>query len=264
MELVCLLPRATTGTNAPLLERTVTGSGTGLVTLAKDNEVSGLKYQRTSGNGSFIYATGNVGNFNINHNTTVVGKAGQAGVSLVNVTGTGVISENNFANHTLNAIGIAQLNSSMTLAVQKNAFNGGLTGIAYTQTGGDNRLTVDGNTFSSGTNGIVFTNVSGNSRMLVQKNAFSTTNGIIYTQIAGTTFNAIRDNTFKSTAAVLDTSSIAGTQTLQLRNNGGTGTYTLIRIPAATFNLETFLGTNPAPTKVGTIGNAAPGAAGFP
>jgi len=207
-----LLPRATANTASPLFIRT--NGLTNTVVLAQNNEVSGLRYQRTGGLGGFIGGTGNIAAFNINRNTTTGGvSAVSLGGLISNVSGNGTITNNTFGAHTLNAIGVIPNGGALRLLIEGNQFNGGTNGVGYTQTGGTN-------------------------------------------------FVAIRNNRFTSAVSVVDTL-VIGTQTLQLRNNTGTGGYVLTR-GLGTFNVENSLGTNtPTPTTIGTITPVAPGTAGF-
>jgi hypothetical protein len=203
-----LLPRATANTASPLFVRT--SGATNTVVLAQNNEISGLRYQRTGGIGGFIGGSGNIGAFNINRNTTT---GGTSAVNFANVTGNGTIANNTFGPHSLNAVGVLQTGGALRLLIEGNQINGGL-------------------------------------------------NGVGYTQIAGTNFLAFRNNRFTSAVSVIDTV-FGGTETLQLRNNVGTGGYFLNRF-GGTFRAENSLGTNtPTPTTFGTVNIVPVGSAGF-
>ncbi len=139
-----LLPRATAFTDAPLLVRT--SGATNAINLASDNEVSGLAYERTGGNGGFIAGTGDIGNFNINRNTTT---GGLFAVGITNANGDGVISDNTFSAHTVNAVGLTLTTGALRLLIADNVFNGGTSGVNLTQTGGTHVFGIRDNQFTS-------------------------------------------------------------------------------------------------------------------
>lgn len=173
-----LMPRATALTAAPIMLRT--SGATNAINLASNNEVSGLAYQRTGGTGGFIGGTGSIGDFNINRNTTT---GGLFAVGFANVSGDGVISDNAFGAHTVNAISAVQTSNALRLLIEDNTFTGGTAGVVLTQTGGTQVFGIRDNTFSSAVS-VTDTVIGGTQTLLLSDN--TGTGGFVLTRIGGT------------------------------------------------------------------------------
>ena len=161
-----LLPRATTGKTLPLLS--VSSNNVTAVTLAQDNEVSGLSFEApapTPVDLVFIAAAIlNSNSFTINRNTF---SGGQTGIALTNTTGIGLISENTFRTESVGVNIVAT--GSLKLLIEKNQFLSGQSGVGVSQSSGSFVLGIRANEFRTTTS--VTDLVSGGTQtLLLQQN----------------------------------------------------------------------------------------------
>lgn len=128
----------------------ITNTTGDVVTLANNNEVSGLQIGaaapfNAAGNGIF---GDTITDFNINRN--VIQNSGLAGISLVNASGTGSITDNTLNTNTLENIAINNSNAAdLTLQIANNDAQTSLAGIVVRGSASNILASISGNNVSN-------------------------------------------------------------------------------------------------------------------
>ena len=217
------LPRATTGTTPPLLNLFTGGFA---VTLAQDNEVSGLSYQSPNGFNGFILGSANLGTFDINRNITT-GLFSSQSIHIGNATGNGVIRD--------------------------NTIGGGGTGINVVGNHNQLRLLIENNQITAVSIGVNVVPNGGTSFVSIRDNKFTSAVSAQDFQFSGTHTLQLRNN---SGTGAFPLTQRGGVFNLEI--DIGTN-------PAPFITPGTILNTTPIPSTVsGTINLVPAGSAGFP